>query len=122
MRPAWPLPLVPGLAVLLLLAGCTGPSYPVSGPVAAPPVVGPPTASARLETPLPRSAGRAKECGAAELQGLIGRPRTEVPVPLDPSRQRVACTTCPTADNVDPSRLNFLFDAESGLIKVIRCG
>jgi hypothetical protein len=106
----------------LLLAACTGPAYPVAGPVAPPPPVAPPSAVARLETPIPRPAAAAKECGAAALQGLIGRPRTEVPVPLDPGRQRVACTTCPAADNVDPGRLNFLFDAQTGLIREVRCG
>jgi hypothetical protein len=34
----------------------------------------------------------------------------------------VACTTCPAAEDADPSRLNFLFDAETGRIKQIRCG
>jgi hypothetical protein len=33
---------------------------------------------------------------------LIGRPRTMIPVPLDPNRQRVACTTCPITDDVNP--------------------
>jgi hypothetical protein len=61
-------------------------------------------------------------CGAAELQGLVGRLRTEIPVPLDPRRQRVACTTCPMTDDVDPTRLNFLFDAQTGRIRQIRFG
>jgi hypothetical protein len=52
----------------------------------------------------------------------VGRPRTEIPVPLDPRRQRVTCTSCPGADDVDPSRLNFLFDAGTGRIRQIRCG
>ena len=121
MRRAGPLSLVLGVCALLL-AACTGPAYPVSGPVAPSPPVAPPTAVARLATPIPRPAETVKECGAAALQGLIGRPRTEVPVPLDPGRQRVACTTCPAADNVDPGRLNSLFDAQTGLIKDVRCG
>ena len=121
MRRAWPLLMGLGVSALLL-AACTGPAYPVAGPVAPSPPAAAPTAVARLETPIPRPAETAKECGAAALQGLIGRPRTEVPVPLDPGRQRVACTTCPAADNVDPSRLNFLFDAQTGLIREVRCG
>lgn len=62
------------------------------------------------------------QCGAAALQGLIGRPRTEVPIPVDPNRQRVACTTCPVTLDYRPDRLNFFFDAETGIIREVRCG
>jgi hypothetical protein len=45
-----------------------------------------------------------------------------IPVPIDPNRQRVACTTCPVAEDADPTRLNFLFDAGTGVIREVRCG
>ena len=121
------------VAMGLLAAGCA-PTYPVvaqdapaAAPLAAPP---PPLAQTppRIESPPPRSAipqptaQRRDACGAAELQSLVGRPRTEIPVPVDPTRQRVACTSCPVADDVDPGRLNFLFDAQTGRIRQIRCG
>ncbi|MBS0332369.1 MAG: peptidase inhibitor I78, partial [Proteobacteria bacterium] len=61
-------------------------------------------------------------CGASNLQALVGRPRSLIPVPVDPSRQRVACTTCPVAQDVDPGRITFLFDASSGRIQTIKCG
>lgn len=61
-------------------------------------------------------------CGAADLQALVGHSRTEIPVPVDPNRQRVACTTCPVSTDVRPERLNFFFDAGSGQIREIRCG
>ena len=65
---------------------------------------------------------RADACGAAALQGLVGRPRSEIPIPVTPARQRVACTTCPVTQDYSPDRLNFFFDAESGIIREIRCG
>ena len=34
-------------------------------------------------------------CGASQLQGLVGKPKSQIPVPTDPSRRRVACTSCP---------------------------
>ena len=132
--------LLAGLA--LLAAGCA-PTYPVvaNAPAATPapaPQVQRPGAGRTPETqappprsPLPQSpaqlgaqsgAQRRDQCGAADLQNLVGRPRTEIPVPLDPRRQRVACTTCPMTDDVDPTRLNFLFDAQSGRIRQVRCG
>jgi len=62
------------------------------------------------------------QCGAAALQWLIGRPRSEIPVPLHPNLQRVACTKCPVTLDYNPARLNLLFDAETGLIREVRCG
>jgi hypothetical protein len=93
---------------------------PVAPSEAQPPAQALPSAP-RSPIPPPTARGR-DQCGAAELQGLIGRPRTEIPVPLDPQRQRVACTTCPAAEDSDPGRLNFLFDAQTGRIRQIRCG
>ncbi len=61
-------------------------------------------------------------CGAGPMQRLVGRPRSEIPVPLQPSRQRVACTTCPVTLDFSPGRLNFFFDAETGIIREVRCG
>jgi hypothetical protein len=80
-----------------------------------------PSAAPRSAIPRPQVTVR-DQCGAAEAQGLVGRPRTEIPVPIDPGRQRVACTTCPVTDDFNPARLNFFFDADSGRIKEIRCG
>jgi hypothetical protein len=62
------------------------------------------------------------QCGAADLQRLVGRPRTEIPIPTDPNRQRVACTTCPVTQEYNPGRLNFFFDAQTGIIREVRCG
>ena len=61
-------------------------------------------------------------CGAAALAGLVGRPRTQIPVPVDLSRRRVACTACPVAADVRLDRVNILFDAQSGRVTKITCG
>ena len=115
------------LALAASLAACA-PRYPTR------PATGPPAATAEApvlapapapppHSPIPRpEAPERDQCGAAELQRLVGRPRTEIPVPLNPSRQRVACTTCPVTDDYSPTRLNFFFDADTGRIKQIRCG
>jgi hypothetical protein len=103
-----------GLA--LVVAGCS--STPAVDPQPPPP---PPRAAAPASRPPPPVAA-GDSCGAAALQRLVGRPRTEIPVPLEPSRQRVACTTCPVTQDYSPGRLNFFFDADTGIIKQIRCG
>lgn len=97
-------------ALLMALAGCSSPA-PDPPPPAAPP---PPPPSSPAPAP--------DNCGASQVQHLVGRPRNEIPVPVRPDLQRVACTTCPVTLDHNPNRLNFFFDAQTGLIKEIRCG
>jgi hypothetical protein len=118
-----------GLGFALGLAACSGPRYPTTvsapAPAAAPPAPSPPalTPAPPPRSPIPRPDVTVRDaCGAADLQRLVGRPRTEIPIPVDPSRQRVACTTCPITEDYNPSRLNFFFEADTGRIKQIRCG
>lgn len=61
-------------------------------------------------------------CGAKPLQYLIGKPRTDIPVPLDPNSRRVLCTTCAATLDYNPSRQNIIFDADTGIIKSVSCG
>ncbi len=99
------------LAALALLAGCSSKQEP------------------RTEPPLPSSPQpsrppevRNDQCGAGDLAYLVGKPKSQIPVPVDPSRRRVACTTCPVTMDYSPARLNILFDAETGVIKEVKCG
>jgi hypothetical protein len=115
------------LGLALGLAACSGPRYPTTQPApAAAPAPSPPALAPTPpppRSPIPRPDVTVRDaCGAADLQRLVGRPRTEIPIPVDPSRQRVACTTCPITEDYNPSRLNFFFEAETGRIKQIRCG
>jgi hypothetical protein len=102
------------LGALLALAACSTAPEPAAPPPPAPSAPPPPAA------PAPRPVADA--CHAGEHQSLIGRPRTEIPVPVKPELQRVACTTCPVTMDFNPNRLNFFFDAQTGLIKDVRCG
>lgn len=88
-----------------VLAGCAAPPPPPAAP--SPP-------QAQDET--------ADACGASGYQYLVGRPRTEIPVPVRPELQRVACLTCPVTLDYNPRRLNIFFDADTGVIKQVRCG
>lgn len=103
-----------GLLVFVSIAGCAAPppapEAPRSSPTPSP--VAP-----------PRSTAPSRDlCKAGDHQHLVGRPRTEVPVPVHPALQRVACTTCPVTQDHNPYRLNFFFDADTGLIRQVRCG
>jgi hypothetical protein len=62
------------------------------------------------------------QCGAEPLQSLVGQPRTEIPVPVNPATRRVACTTCPVTQDYNPRRLNIFFDEDTGLVREVRCG
>ena len=103
------------LGAALALAACS------SSPTEVAPAPAPYPASVAAPAPAPSLASR-DQCGAAELQDLVGKLRTEIPVPIDPTKQRVACTTCPVTMDFSPQRLNFFFDAATGVIKEVRCG
>jgi hypothetical protein len=105
-------PLVVIGAALALLSACAEPPPPA--PAHAPPA--PPR-----HRPPPVEHAR-DECGAREHQDLVGKPRSKIPVPVLPDLQRVACTTCPVTMEYIPKRLNFFYDAETGIIKEVRCG
>lgn len=104
---------VAALTVILVgtLAGCSTPPQPP-----------PPPAPAPAPAPEPAPPPAPDTCGAAEHQNLVGRPRSEIPTPVRPERQRVACTTCPVTMDYRADRLNFYFDAATGIIKEVRCG
>ena len=107
-------------AAILLLAGCEStPRLPITMPHRPAP---PETAAPPPPPPAVKPAPTADTCGARPMQSLIGRPRTEIPVPVRPERQRVVCTTCPMTMDYSAERLNFFFDATTGLIKEVRCG
>jgi hypothetical protein len=52
----------------------------------------------------------------------VGRPRTEIPVPVDPRRRRVVCTTCPRTMDYNPSRLTIEYDSATNRVTKVECG
>ncbi len=105
------------LGGILVLAACATEPPPPPPPPPLPVISAPPP-------PPPPSppAPPADSCGASDLQGLVGRPRTEIPIPLNPSLRRVVCSTCPMTQDYNPRRQTILFDAQSGLVTSVRCG
>ncbi len=101
------------LFVFFSLAACAAAPSPPPAPPAS--IADAPT------IPLPPPA-RPDACGARDLQWLVGQPRSRIPVPTDPSKRRVACTTCPVTMDYRPDRLNIFFDSETGVIKEVKCG
>lgn len=95
---------------LLVLAGCA--TEPAPGTGAPPPKAAPPAAAPVAED----------QCGATAAQRFVGRHRSEIPVPVNPGLHRVACTTCPVTMDFHPRRLNFFYDAETGIVREVRCG
>jgi hypothetical protein len=81
-----------------------------------------PPAAAPTPGPLLAPPSDPTACEAASLAYLVGRPRTEIPVPVDPSRRRVSCTTCPVTQDHRPERTDILFDQATGLITAVKCG
>ena len=106
------------VAALALAGSCAAPHAPAPPPKPAGPAplaVAPPPAL--IVPPPPKDA-----CGAADLQSVVGKPRTEIPVPLDPSLRRVACSTCPVTQDYVPSRQTIIYDSDTGLVTSVKCG
>ncbi|MDQ8029527.1 MAG: hypothetical protein REJ23_12445 [Brevundimonas sp.] len=61
-------------------------------------------------------------CRAGDLQNLVGKPRSEIPVPVDVVNRRVTCTTCPVTEDYSPYRLNIFYNEQTHLIEQVRCG
>ena len=62
------------------------------------------------------------QCHSAGLQFLIGKPRTDIPVPLEPGSRRVVCSSCVTTYEFRADRQTITFDSDTGLITSIKCG
>ena len=99
---------------MLALSGCAGEPPP-------PPPAPPPPPSSEAPPP-PPAKDPDDQCGAAAAQRFVGGPRTEIPVPVRPEKQRVLCTTCAATMDFHPDRLNFFYDAETGIVKRVSCG
>ena len=97
-------------ASLIALSACAD-SPPVPPPAPPKPAPAPP--------PPPKEPDH---CGAEAAQKYVGRPRSEIPVPVQPNLQRVACTTCPVTMDFNERRLNFFYDAATGIVKEVKCG
>jgi hypothetical protein len=61
-------------------------------------------------------------CEASNLAWLVGKPRSAIPVPVNPSLRRVYCSTCFVTEDYVPGRTDIVFDSETGLITAVKCG
>jgi hypothetical protein len=100
---------------LLALFACASTPEPETTPAP------PPPEPAREAPPMPAAPPK-DHCEAYKFQYLVGKPKSEIPVPVDPTKRRVACTSCPVTMDYREDRLNIFFDAETGVIKDVKCG
>jgi hypothetical protein len=105
-----------GLIALAALAACSTPASDASAPRA--------VEEAQLNQPIgaPPVNPTADMCRAGELQWLVGKPKTEIPVPVDVVNRRVACTTCPVTEDYSAQRLNIFFNEQTQIVEQVRCG
>jgi hypothetical protein len=102
------------------LSACATDAPPPPAPASPPP---PPPVAQAAPPPAPKPPPPAPDqCGANDLQALVGHQKSEIPIPLQPRMRRVACTTCPMTQDFVPSRQTILFDAASGVITSVKCG
>ena len=116
-----PIQLIVALAAALALGACADNYLAVDGD-------GHHTANAPKPSltegspPAPVIPVKADTCGAAPLQYLIGKPKSEVPVPVDPSKRRVYCSTCMVTMDYRPDRLDIVFDQDTSAVTAVKCG
>lgn len=109
------------IGVLPLLAACADTYLPVDAQ-GRHTAVAPRSPVSDLALAPPVTSARGDICGAASLQYLIGKPKAEAPVPIDPSRRRVYCSTCMITMDYRADRLDIVFDQTSGLVTAVKCG
>jgi hypothetical protein len=116
--------LVSVMVLGLLVASCSSAPEPAPPPPPSTPTA--PPAIALPSKPQASSSSQADavkdQCGLKDAQAFVGKPRTSLPAPVDPSRWRVACTTCPVTMDYRPDRLNILFNADTGVVQEVKCG
>lgn len=105
-------------SLALVLTSCSS-GAPAPAPMPAPST---PTAPPAIALPAMPPAAEKDQCGLKDAQAFIGQNRTALPAPVDPSRWRVACTTCPVTMDYRPDRLNILFNPDTGIVQQVKCG
>jgi hypothetical protein len=69
----------------------------------------------------PPEADRVEICQAQAFQFLVGRPRADIPAVL-PTPSRVVADNQPVTMDYNPSRLNIVWNHETGRVEHVRCG
>jgi hypothetical protein len=108
------------VATLVVMGACAEPERQAPpAPAAAAPAPAPPPPIAAARAPPPRPTD---SCGAIPLQSLIGKPRTDIPVPVNPAMRRVICSTCVVTQDYVAGRQTITYDSQTGLVTSVRCG
>ena len=116
--------MITAVAVLAACESSPTPPPRAAAPAPAPaPAAPPPPAVATGPISLPPIAPTSRDsCGADLLADLIGKPRTAIPVPVDPSSRRVVCTNCPRTMDFRPDRQTIEYNPDTGIVTSVSCG
>jgi hypothetical protein len=109
-------------ALTVMVGACASEPRPLPAPTAATPA---PQVVAYAEQNQPVGSRMPMDgdlCRASENQNLVGRSRTDIPVPVDVINRRVACTTCAITEDYSPYRLNIFYNQATGVVEEVRCG
>ncbi|NBB63709.1 hemolysin [Pseudomonas sp. ODNR1LW] len=84
------------------------------------------SACAPTETPVvirtPEGDGAFKPCKVEDYQAYVGRNRSTLPNAPEGQSFRLLCTTCAATMDYRENRVNFVYDAASGVIQQVKCG
>lgn len=60
-------------------------------------------------------------CGAREMAWLVGKPKAEIPVPVNLANRRVICVACERGPQVE-ERLSIYVDPDTDTVQQVGCG
>ncbi|HEX3407196.1 MAG TPA: proteinase inhibitor i78 [Caulobacteraceae bacterium] len=104
--------------LIATVAACTEPAKP---PPAPPPAAEAPPPPPPVVAP-PQALGASDTCGADPLQYLVGKPHTDIPVPVNPGLRRVVCSSCAVTQEFNAARQTIVYDSQTGLVRSVKCG
>jgi hypothetical protein len=107
------------VGVLIAVSACAEPAKPPPAPA---PVIPAPAPRPRPVAPQPAPATSRDACHAEPLQSLVGKPHTDIPVPVLPSLRRVVCSTCVMSHDHNAARQTIIYDSTTGLVTSVKCG
>lgn len=119
--------MIPALAAMTLLGACAPADTPASGlqsaapsePQPLSPLLRPDQDGGKPDNPVRGNIG---SCGAERHQALVGQNRSAIPEAPSGASWRVTCTTCAMTMDINPRRMNILYDQTTGVIEQVRCG
>ena len=75
-----------------------------------------------VATPPTGSDAAFKACKVEDYQSYVGRNRSTIPAAPEGQSFRVLCTTCAATMDYRETRVNFVYDEATNIVREVKCG